>query len=90
MKLGDRGAAVRMELLGRNDQRHDVDAGSDPAVVGILTIRDVSGRIELLRRRIVLLQRKIFDQGHTVDVVEHPHQQQLDYAPDGDNQTAQR
>lgn len=88
--LSDSCAAVGVELLAGNHQSQDVDAGSDPAVVGVLTVSHICCCVEFLRSFVMLLQRKIFNQRHTVDVVEDTHQEQLDDSPNGDNQTAER
>lgn len=81
--------AVGVKLLAGNHQSYDVDAGCDPAVVRILTVGTIGRCVKVGRSWIMSLQRKILNQGHTVDVVEHTHQQQLDDSPHGDDQSAQ-
>ena len=75
-------ATVDVELLCRQQQRQDVDARRNPAVIGILIIGSISSIIKIFQSFVLLIKWQILDQCYAVDIEEQSHQNQLNYSPD--------
>lgn len=76
--------------MAREKESEDIDACGDPAVVRILRVTAIHHVVKILQRgKIPLAQGEILHQRYTPNVEEDSHEKQLEYAPNGQYQTAQ-
>jgi len=77
--------------MAREEEGEDIDACGNPAVVRVLRVTSVHHVVELRYCKVVyrLSQWEILHERYASYVEEYSHEKQLEYAPNGQHQTAQ-